>query len=151
MEELNLLYQEVANIILPISNFDWEKVLIRFTKDEKNSGVGIFYKLEGEYVFVNDLVEKGVINESEYDFVLFNLASVVSKLRSVLLSKRQELWKSMIFSMKKNEKYEVNYTYDELDDDMFRDDIVWRYKYLGMLPNDANMKYIEGIEQNLIQ
>lgn len=151
MEELKDLYQEVANIILPISNIDWEKIIVRCTKDENNSAVGIFYRVNGEYVFINDFVKEGLINENEYDFALFSLACVVSKIRNIFVNNEQGLWKSMIYLMEKDGECKVNYTYEELDEDMFRDDIVWRYKYLGMVPNEANMHYISGVEQNLIQ
>lgn len=151
MEELKVLYQEVANIILPISNFDWEKVVIRFTKDEKNSAVGIFFKIEGKYVFIKELEREGLVDTSSYYLALISLASVVNKIQKVFKDNEQTVWKSMIYLMEKDGECKVNYTYEELDEDMFRDDIVWRYKYLGMVPNESNMHYISGVEQNLIQ
>ncbi len=64
--------------------------------------------------------------------------------------KKQGLWKTMVLILKKDEESTIRYTYEDLIDDMFAEEIIWRYKYLNIIPNEANMKYIEGVEQTLL-
>lgn len=44
----------------------------------------------------------------------------------------------------------MNYSLEEWDDTSIRDEIAWRYKYLGIVPIEKHMKYIEGVEQTLL-
>lgn len=150
MEELNVLYKEIADRVLAISDFDWEQIVIRFTKDETHSGIGIYYKINDKYVFVNDLVNESRINESEYDIVLFGLADTIIKVKRVTVSNELSEWNSMIFSMKRDSKCEVIYSFEEWGKNKFFDEVVWRYKYLNIMPSEAFMKYIEEVEQTLL-
>ncbi len=150
VKELNSLYQEIKNTVLSISGFEWDKIVIKFTKDETHSGIGIFYKINDRYVFANDLVKENQIDESEYDTVLFSLADTIIKVKRVSESNELPEWNSMIFSIKRDSECEANYSFEEWGKNMFFDEVVWRYKYLNIMPSATFMKYIDGVEQTLL-
>lgn len=150
MKELDGLYQEIKNIIMPISNFEWRQIVIHASKDELHSSIGIYYKVDEKYVFIQDMVEEGLIDRNDYTLMMFNLLRVIVKLKSVFESNNFDEWNSMIFVVRENEKCEVYYSFEEWDDTSMRDEVVWKYKYLGIMPDEEDVKYIEGVEQTLL-
>lgn len=150
MKELNVLYQEITDYVLAISDFDWEQIVIRFTKDETHGGIMIYYKMKGHYRLDDELIEENCIDESKYDTTLFDLAGSIIKVKRVTEKNELPEWNSMIFIIKKDKKYEVSYSFEEWDETSIRDEIVWRYKFLNILPIEKHMKYIEGVEQTLL-
>ncbi len=151
MNEIDVIYQEIKNIVIPISSFEWSKIIIHVINDELHSSIGIYYSTEdNEYVFVQELVEKGTVDRNTYTVMMFKLLNIVIKLKKVFADNKLDEWNSMIFSMEKDEDYVVNYSWEEWDDTSMRDEVVWKYKYLGIMPNEGDMKYIEGVEQTLL-
>ncbi len=150
MKEIDVMFQEINNIIVPISNFEWSQIVIHVIRDEMHSSIGIYYKFDDYYVFIQDLVENGTIDRGTYTMTMFNLLNVVIKLKKLFVDNSLDEWNSMIFSMKRNEDYLVYYSLEELDDSSMCDEVIWKYKYLGIMPNEGEMKYIEGVEQTLL-
>ncbi len=150
MEELNFLYQEIADYVLAISDFSWEQIVIRFTKDETHSGIIIYYKIKEDYRLDDELIEENYIDESKFDTTLSDLARSVKKVKRATEKNGFPEWNCMIFIIKKNKTFEVSYSFEEWDDTSIRDEIAWRYKYLNIMPIEKHMKYIEGVEQTLL-
>lgn len=150
MEELKIYYKELEKIILSISKNDWEQIVVRFVSDEIRNGLNIFYKQDYKYVTINEYIDKGIIDKSAYMLAVLNMSGIASKIRKLDAEKKQGLWKTMVLILKKDEESTIRYTYEDLIDDMFAEEIIWRYKYLNIVPNEANMKYIEGVEQKLL-
>ena len=150
MEELIKYYKELEKIILSISQNDWEQIVVRIVKDELRNSISIFYKQDEGYVYVTDFIEAGIIDNNEYMFAMLNMTNIASKIKRIFADNKQDLWKTMIFVKNKGEESSISYTYEELDEDLFAEELTWRYKYLNIIPNEANMKYIEGVEQTLL-
>ena len=150
MEELNALYQEITDQVLAISDFDWEQIVVRFTKDEMHSGIMVYYKINGQYRTDDELINVNCLDESDFDTTLFNLADSIKKVKRVTQQKVLPEWNNMIFIIKKEKNYEVRYSFVNWDETSIMDEIVWMYKYLNSMPIEKHMKYIEGVEQTLL-
>ena len=104
MEELNSLYQEMMDQVLGISGFDWEQIVVRFTKDEMHSGIMVYYKIKGQYRTDDELINENCLDESDFDTTLFNLADSIKKVKRVTQQKELQEWNNMIFIIKKEFK-----------------------------------------------
>lgn len=150
MKELNALYQEIMDRVLVISDFDWEQIVIRFTKDEMHGGIMVYYKIKGQYRLDDELIEENCIDENKFDTTLFKLADSIKKVKRETQKNELPEWNNMIFIIKKEKKYEVSYSFVNWDETSIMDEIVWMYKYLNIMPIEKHMKYIEGVEQTLL-
>ena len=147
---MHVIYQNIVESVITISNIEWEQVVIWSAMDETHSSIGVFYKLKGRFEWAEDLVEMGLLDEDSYNLVAFDLLDDIIELKEITQEKGMNEWNSMYFSIKNDKKFDVNYSFEEWDETSMRDEIVWRYKYLNIIPNEANMKYIEGVEQTLL-
>ncbi len=150
MKDLNELYQNIVDIVGTISDFEWEQAVIWSAMDETHSSIGVFYKMNGKFELISKLVNEGLVDKNTYNMALFDLLDAIMELKGLTREHGISEWNSMYLSIKSDKKYEVNYSFEEWDETSMRDEIVWRYKYLNIIPKEANMKYIEGVEQTLL-
>ncbi len=150
MDELNELYLIITNYVLEISDFDWEQIVIRFTKDEMHSGITLYYKINGQYKSDDELIEENCIDEDKFDTSLFGLADSIKQVKRITQKNELPEWNNMIFIIKNDKSYETRYSFENWDEASIMDEIVWMYKYLNIIPIEKHMKYIEGVEQILL-
>lgn len=149
LEKLNECYSKIGEIINFLPQGSWKQIVVRICKDERHNSFGIYYQEDGVFKLADEFVEAGKIDKYQYNNVLFELDDIADEIQDELRKHNQEVWKCLIFTLWNDGKFNVECSYDELDDD-FRENAIWRYKRLGMLPDEETMKYIQDLDQRCI-
>ncbi len=153
MDELNAIYEEIKKLIIDNSDFDWEQVVMHSVQGEVHSGFDVDYKINGEYAQLPMLERNGVVSFDKKMAINLGLFNSVAKLYKLGKSGAIDKWSDILFCLKKSGEYKVIYYFNEEDITLMRDEqdrAVYRYKYLGIMPIEKHMKYIEGVEQELL-
>ncbi len=148
MDEINAVYEEIRNLIISNSDFDWEQFVVHAIRDEFHSEYEVHYKMGGKFFMHTELVDNGTTPDKTA--MLFELFDIANKLKRLAKNGVIDMWNEMIFSYKKSGEQKVMFSLKTFDDLSISDTIVYRYKYLGIMPIEKHMKYIEGVEQELL-
>ncbi len=153
MDELNAIYEEIKKLIVDNSDFEWEQVVIHSVQGEVHSGFDVDYKINGKYTQLPMLERNGVVSSEKKMAINLGLFHSVVKLFKLGKSGAIDKWSDILFCLKKSGEYKVIYYFNEEDITRMRDEqdrAIYRYKYLGIMPSESDMKYIEGVEQELL-
>ncbi len=153
MDELNAIYEEINKLIIDNSDFEWEQVVIHSVQGEAHSTFDVDYKIKGEYISLTTLEETSVVSSDKEMAIDLGLFDSIVKLYKLGKSGAIDKWSDIVFCLKSSGEYKVIYYFNEEDITRMRDEqdrAVYRYKYLGVMPDEKNMKYIEGVEQELL-
>nr|WP_250645337.1 immunity protein YezG family protein [Listeria weihenstephanensis] len=80
---------------------------------------------------------------------LSNLSDLLRKLWNEFIVNKQETWKSLNFTLNSKGKFNIQYSYEDLEKDGYDyvDRIaIWEYEKLNMLPKPTDISGIELIE-----
>lgn len=143
MEELSKFYTRIVNVVKDLLDGQWEQIVIRICKDEFHSSTGVYCKVNGTFKFLGDYFETGEIDFDEFDSITETLSNIANEMQKEVQEQKQQVWTSFVFALMKTGEYETEYSYDALGENDFKDTINWRYKRLGMLPNEKNMKFLD--------
>ncbi len=153
MDEINAIYEEIKKLITDNSDFDWEQVVVHSVQGKVHSDFDVDYKINGKYTSLPMLQRNGVMPNDKKLAINLGLLDSVAKLFKLGKSGAIDKWSDIVFCLKKSGEYKVIYYFAEEDITLKRDEedrAVYRYKYLGIMPSEADMKYIEGVEQELL-
>ncbi len=148
MDELNAIYEEIKKLIIDNSDFDWEQFVVHAERDELHSGYEVHYKINGKFYMHTELVRNGTT--SDKDAMIKELFNIANKLKGLAKNGVIDKWNEMIFSYKRSGEQKVLLNQKTFDDLSISDTIVYRYKYLGIMPIEKHMRFIEGVEQELL-
>lgn len=143
MEELNKFYIRIVDVVKDLLDGQWEEIVIRICKDEFHSSTGVYLKVNNTFRYIGDYFETDEIEFEEFDSITETLSNIANEMQKELQEQKTEVWTSFVFTLMKSGKYEAEYSYDELGENEFKDTINWRYKRLGILPNEKNMKFLD--------
>ncbi|MBC2176053.1 DUF600 family protein [Listeria booriae] len=80
---------------------------------------------------------------------LSNLSDLLRKLWNEFIVNKQEPWKSLDFTLNSKGKFNIQYSYEDLERDGYDyvDRVaIWEYEKLNMLPKSTDVSAIELIE-----
>lgn len=137
-------YAKMTKVVKSLFDGKWEQMVIRICKDEFHSSIGVYCKIENVFKLIGDYLVTGELDFAQHNSINSALSDIADEMQRELKEENQDVWKTMIFTLKEDGKFEVEYSYDSLDENEFRETIRWRYNKLGMIPNEKNMKYINS-------
>ncbi|MBD5134782.1 MAG: DUF600 family protein [Lachnospiraceae bacterium] len=145
IENFKEYYGKMGEVVNSLPKVGWKQIVIRFRKDERHNSIGIYFQKDRTFKLVSDLIEEEIMERYQYNNILSELDDIADEIQDELRKNGQKIWKSLIVSLWDDGKYEVEYSYDELDDD-YRENAIWRYKRLGIIPDEQTMKYIQNMK-----
>lgn len=150
-EKINEKYEQICNIIVSASEkIEWEKIVVRIKKDDNNDSYGFYYMINGKYYIAGELVQENVISDINVDTMLFDVADVTDDIQDIFREYNQEVWTEMVIVITEDMKFQVQLGYDELPEEIIKDEIIWDYRNLGRKPDEKHMDYIKGITVEMI-
>lgn len=141
-EKINGYQNKIADMLKEFPDVGQEETLMRVLLDEMHSSLEFYFKTEGNWKCEQDLKEAGVIAQNQFRDVRWDFLDILEEMQKQLKNDHQEVWRMMVFTLHKNGSYDVEYSTDKIDSrvgEMMR----WRYKRLGILPGEKNMKYLD--------
>ena len=145
IENFKEYYGKMGEVVNSLPKVGWKQIVVRFRKDERHNSIGIYFQKDGTFKLVSDLIEEEIMERYQYFNIIDELDDIADEIQDELRKNGQKIWKSLIVTLWDDGKYEVEYSYDELDDD-FRENAIWRYKRLGIIPDEQTMKYIQNMK-----
>lgn len=136
-------YTRIVNVVDELLDKKWEQIVIRICKDDFHSSTGVYCKINNVFKFFGDYFDSGEIDFEQYTNINRTLSNIANEMQKELQEQKKEVWTSFVFTLMDNGEYETEYSYEELGENEFKDTINWRYKRLGILPNEKNMKYLD--------
>ncbi|MBC6309515.1 DUF600 family protein [Listeria sp. FSL L7-1582] len=145
MEEL---YQEIATEINLIIPEQWSEVLLYSEVEEHSDATFFYYYPMGKTTPIYSLDIED-IEGVDVDNGLSNLSDLLRKLWNEFIVNKQESWKSLNFTLNSKGKFNIQYSYEDLEKDGYDyvDRVtIWEYEKLNMLPKSTNVSGIELID-----
>ncbi|WP_221638705.1 immunity protein YezG family protein [Listeria grandensis] len=148
MEEL---YQEIATEINMIIPEQWSEVLLYSEVEEHSDATFFYYYPMGKTtpIYSLDIEDIEGVDVEEVDNGLSNLSDLLRKLWNEFIVNKQEPWKSLNFILNSEGKFNIQYSYEDLEKDGYDyvDRVaIWEYEKLNMLPKSTDVSGIELIE-----
>lgn len=141
------LYQKIANQVNEMIPEDWEKILIYAEVSEGATEVFFYYYPEGkEPVYCFNISNIFEIDEEKFDDMHDELMEYFEQLWEEFKNNKQELWSNLTFILDNEGKFKIDYNYDDLSQAIgYKQQIIWEYKYLGIVPEDkVDKEYLDN-------
>ena len=141
--ELNEIYNKLTNQIISIIPVKWSKIYyLGDVGDNGKSWSNAFYfidALDGETVRSYSIPEKYNISGDEYQKIHSDLIHTLMDLYKVFKKYEQEPWYRISFTLSDDGKFNVDYSYDAMDDTSSAvREFVWAYKTFDFLFEEGN-------------
>lgn len=152
-EHLENIYQKVAiqlNNIIPES---WEKVMVYSEVSEYSDSTVFFYypKNKNEAIYSLDIEDMEGIDEDEIDHQLNNLDSIFRELWEEFKESKQKPWTNLTFELYSTGKFDIEFDYTILEEENnynhYERLIIWKYKNLGIIPDENRESDIKLISE----
>lgn len=144
-KKLNEIYGKIAEVLNDTIPEDWNKIyMYGEILDDVQKSHFYYYPADGsEPVYSHDIPEIFDIDEDDYDEQLDELLDTLTELRLEFKNNGQELWTNLTFILESDGKFNIEYDYTDLSETSPREQfIIWKYKYLGIMPKDEIDKKI---------
>lgn len=135
------IYQSIANTIIETIQEDWTKVILYGEVVEGAQRAYFFYysKSDNQFVYCKDIPEMFDIDLEQYRQSMNRLINDLQELRNAFISSGTEVWTNLTMSFTSTGELKIDYSYEDLTDaDDHERDIIWEYKYLGVVPEDED-------------
>lgn len=135
------LFQKIASKIYEIIPEDWDKVYLFSQVNEHASEVYFYYYPKGKSkpIYLFDIIELFEYEEKEFDQLRYDLVNYFEELWQEFRNNGQEEWTNLTLILESTGKFKVDYDYTDLSDvDDYEQQLIWEYKYLGIMPEDAD-------------
>ena len=152
-ENLNKMYQEIANKINEMIPVEWERVYTMAYMNEESEEVFFNYTTPGseELHYYTAIPKEHSVSKKIFDGLLDELYECFEKLRDLLKEENQEPWTSCEFDFNNEGKLNVSFDYIDWKNSGFGQisrDYYYEYKKFGIIPElDYAKKEIKDIEQ----
>lgn len=146
------LYQEIANQVNNVIPEDWSRLLLYSEMDQyRGATFFYYYPVEGkDPIYSLDIEDMEHIDMDEVQNGLSNLNGLLRDLWNEFIENKQEPWKSLNLSLDSEGKFNIQYSYDDLEKDGY-DYIervkIWKYEKLDILPNIKDISGCKLIEK----
>ncbi len=139
-------YEMIKNEVKGLLNGEWEEIVIRICKDDFHSSVGVYCKIDKVFISLMNYVDMGQFSKEQLLELVWALSDVAEEMQEDLTQQKKDVWKCLVFSLTKDDKYDVEYSYDEFDEDVPKQEAIWRYKRLGIIPDETIVGNINDIK-----
>ena len=152
-ENLNKMYQEIANKINEMIPVEWERVYTMAYIDEGGGEVFFNYITPGsdDLHYYTDIPKDYNVSERIFDELSDELYENFDRLRELFIENNQEPWTSCEFDFNNEGKLNVSFDYIDWKNSGFGQisrDYYYEYKKFGIIPElDYAKKEIKDIEK----
>ena len=151
-ENLESVYQKIAIQLNNIIPEPWEKVMVYSEVDEYSDSTVFFYysKEKKEPIYSLNIEDMKGIDEDETDRQLNILDNIFRELWEEFKENKQEPWTNVTFELYSTGKFNIEFDYTILEEDNYNHYerlIIWKYKYLGVFPDDKREKDVKLIRE----
>lgn len=130
-------YEMIINEVKVLFDGKWEEIVIRICKDEFHSSVGVYCKINNVFKSLMEYVDMGKFSKAQLVKLVWALGDIAEEMQEELIQQKKDVWKCLVFSLTKDDKYDVEYSYDEFDEDVPKQEAIWRYNRLGIIPDET--------------
>ncbi|MBC2181237.1 DUF600 family protein [Listeria booriae] len=118
-ENVNSFYQEIATEINMIIPEQWSEVLEYSEVEEHSDATFFYYYPRGKTTPIYSLDIENIegVDVEEVDNGLSNLSNLLRKLWNEFIVNKQEPWKSLDFTLNSKGKFNIQYSYEDLERD----------------------------------
>lgn len=153
--KLSSIYQDIAQTVVETIPEEWSKVFVYGEINEDVRKAFFFYYPENDDspIHSHNIPQRFDIGEEVYDDLWYKLLGGLEKLWYEFKNNNQEPWTNLTFIFNSEGKLKIDYDYEDLSEaDDYESRIIWKYKYLGRLPEDEDdqeflRKYLQSIEE----
>ncbi|MDF2858793.1 MAG: hypothetical protein K0Q87_4644 [Neobacillus sp.] len=154
-EQLDRLYQKIAEVVVDTIPEDWSKVYLYGEVVEGSQSTYFYYYPEGsdKPIYSHEITELFTISELEYSEKWHLLVDFIQELWREFNINGQEPWSNFTLVLDKLGKFKIDYNYDDLTNkDPHERKTIWKYKNLGIMPKSNSgkkhlEKYLAKLEQ----
>ena len=136
-------YGKIIKAVENLLDGKWEQIVIRIWKDECQSSIGVYCRIKNVFKFIGDYLSTGELAPQHYSSINRALLDISSEMQNELREKGQKIWSCAVFTLMKDGHVETEYSYEDFPENEFKENLNWKYKRLGILPNEKNMKYLD--------
>ena len=128
-QKLNRLMQKIGNVILPVLDRNWEKVVIGYFIETSGVTHLQFFVLNAGTDDYSDLVKLSWDND-RYDDAIIDIEDLCKELHS-LCEEAKDSWTSISYVLESGGSYNADFGYEEIDNYDSRFIMDWQSKYLN--------------------
>lgn len=143
-EKLNDIYYKIADTLDEIIPESWDKIYM-YGEVLKGAKEAYFYYYPSEgnnqIVYSQDIPKKFNISKTEYYKLLLQLVDNITELWTEFKNNELEPWTNLTFILESNGEFNIDYDYTDLSEaNPIERHIIWKYKYLNIIPEDERYK-----------
>jgi uncharacterized protein (TIGR01741 family) len=152
-EKLESIYKKIAIQLNNSIPEPWEKVMVYSEVDEFSDSTVFFYypKNKREPVYSLDIEDMEGIDEDEIDHQLNILDNITRELWEEFKRNKQEPWTNLTFKLHSTGKFDIEFDYTKLEEENdynhYERLIIWKYKNLGIFPDENKESDIKLISE----
>jgi uncharacterized protein (TIGR01741 family) len=156
MDEAKLasIYTKIAQTVVETIPEEWDKVYLygEIAEGVQKSYFYYYPKDVDKPVYSHNIPQLFNMDEEDYDKLWYQLLDYLQELWNEF--KHNEKWTNLTFVFDSNGNFKVDYDYEDLSNaDDYERRLIWKYKYLGLIPEDDDDKkfleeYLNSIKEN---
>ncbi|QBO35731.1 DUF600 family protein [Periweissella cryptocerci] len=88
----------------------------------------------------NDILDIYNVSKAEYDNLIDNMDTILVKIYRVFIDNKQNPWDQIKMSLTPDGKFNVDFIYGALDNDITQDEreVIWAYEDLNIVPESCS-------------
>ncbi|MCS0653439.1 antitoxin YezG family protein [Cytobacillus firmus] len=146
-EQLDRVYQQIAEVIVETIPEEWFKVYLYGEVGDGSQTAYFYYYPEGsdKPIYSHEITELYTISELEYSEKWNCLINLIQVLWTAFEDNDQEPWTNFTMVMDKVGKFNIDFNYDDLSNmDPHERKTIWKYENLGIMPkSNSGKKHLE--------
>jgi len=142
MEELYQRAPETLNDMIPVP---WLKIYLYAEVNEDSRQVFFYFYSEDKNkpIYSLDIVNEYNVEEEYIEKSEDELYEIFTELWDEFEKQKQEKWTNLTLTLNNSGEFNIDYNYNDLSEvDSYEQQIIWEYKYLGIIPEGGRPKAI---------
>lgn len=143
-QELDILYNELAQKIVSMIPVDWSNIYyLGEVENNQMSWSSVFYFKEtssNKFIKSHSIPETYKVSEQIYDELLAKLNSTLLSVYRCFGENNQPLWDQLTLSLNSDGKFNIDFLYDKIkdyDNGQVGREIIWAYDTFGFKPKEG--------------
>ncbi|MED0680360.1 antitoxin YezG family protein [Aneurinibacillus thermoaerophilus] len=156
MDEIKLgnIYHKIAQTVIETIPEEWSKVFVygEIGDDVRTAFFYYYPSNDNMPIHSHNIPNLFNMDTEEYKTLWRQLLDDFEELWYEFKNSGQELWTNVTFIFDSTGEFKVDYNYEDLSDaDDYERRIIWKHKYLGLIPEDDDDRefleeYLKSIE-----
>lgn len=146
-EQLDRVYQQIAEVVVETIPEEWFKVYLYAQVVDGSQTAYFYYYPEGsdKPIYSHEITELYTISELEYSEKWHRLIDFIQVLWTAFKDNDQEPWTNFTMVFDKLGKFNIDFNYDDLSNiDPHERKTIWKYENLGIMPkSNSGKKHLE--------